>query len=145
MKKILYIPVFLLAIACIMTISCDKYTDTPDPVIESFSVDSLTAGTRSTLTFTVISDAEHLVFWSGADEHDYYLQDADVSIIGSSPIDEEIDYVPTQTGRVMNDSIVTTSYSEPGVYKAVVVATNVVPFSGELKRITQELEIIISD
>jgi hypothetical protein len=86
------------------TSSCDD--DTATQPTSSINIDKTTLEVNESMTIHFTGDADNVVIYTGDTDHDYNLR-------------TESNY-----GLVVNKGLMTYSYSTPGVYKVVCVATN---------------------
>lgn len=102
MKKFIIISTFIAGLSVFS--SCDNEKTTQPTA--SFDLDNDLLEVNQSLTFHFTGDADNVVVFPGDEDHDYNLLSD-----GNS-------------GLVVNKGLFTYSYSTPGVYKVVCVATN---------------------
>ena len=95
------IPAFLIAAA--LTACSDEKATQPTA---SIAADSTTAEVNTSVTVHFTGEADNVVIFPGDESHDYELREE------------------SNTGLVVNKGLFTYSYSLPGIYKMVCVATN---------------------
>lgn len=88
----------------LMMVSCDDETATQP--VSAISVDKNTVEVNESMTVHFIGDADNVVVYTGDTDHDYELRKE------------------SNTGLVVNKGVLTYSYTTPGIYKVVCVATN---------------------
>lgn len=122
MKKINIISLLFI----LLMYSCDNEEVTVPNA--DFTISSNTLSVNETVTFNYTgTSARQVVIYTGDVGHDYSLKEE------------------SNTGLVLNKGILTYSYKKPGVYKAVLVATNYDKEGKEIIFDTAEAEIIVED
>lgn len=96
--------IFGLMATSLMMVSCDDETATQP--VSAISVDKNTLEINESMTLHFIGDADNVVVYPGDTDHDYELRKE------------------SNTGLVVNKGVLTYSYTTPGIYKVVCVATN---------------------
>lgn len=96
--------IFPLLMAGVLFVACED--DTATQPTAAIYVDNATVDVNESVTIHFSGSADNVVVYTGDEEHDYELRDQ------------------SNYGLVVNKGFMTYSYSTPGVYKVVCVATN---------------------
>lgn len=103
--KLQKLSIFLLAAAAMTFASCSD-DKTADPATAAINVDKNDLSVNESVTIRFLGSAERVVIYPGDEGQDYELRNQ------------------ANSGLVVNKGLLTYSYSQPGVYKMVCVATN---------------------
>lgn len=112
-------------LSCASLTSCDD--ETADKPIAAISVDRSTVAINESVTITFTGQADNVVVYTGDTDHDYELREE------------------SNTGLVVNKGILTYSYTLPGTYKMVAVATNHADAGRSVERDTCSISIRVVD
>ncbi|MCM1111117.1 MAG: hypothetical protein NC336_07915 [Clostridium sp.] len=123
-KNILFLPLALVALS--VATSCSD-NDTAEPAKAAISVDQTELEVNQSMTIHFVGQADNVVIYPGDESHVYELRDS------------------SNSGLVVNKGLFTYSYSLPGIYKVVCVATNHEDMGRSLSRDTCSVYIHVTD
>jgi hypothetical protein len=121
-----YLKPILLLLCCTAFTACDEEESAEQP-IAAVAVDKYIYETNESMTVRFTGSAENVVIYTGDTDHDYTLR-------------EQSNY-----GLVVNKGVFTYSYSQPGTYRVVCVATNHRDAGSDLKRDTCSFSVRVVD
>ncbi len=135
----------LIFIITAILISCKPEVE--DPIISDFQADSTIVHINSEITFTIESPAEFISIWTGDTLHNYdnYLDSIANSTSDTLNRIELYDngIALTETSAGSHTFEYTYSYSEPGVFKVIAIASSVGDDGNKRKETTRELSLTI--